>query len=191
MKVRCQGSITILLVCSSSIIALTAVLVTISTSVLTRLFSYLWGRCLPTKADNPENLSRLLVLEQRQNEFMRMGIRPFQGLFSDSWLRISLAYVITTFMKRCYIATFISSCNGQLRRPQRVYLCRATPLRGLQLNSDPRVLLWVWTRQWVEIADQQNAHSAAVAANAVVELYRLGTAGNTAPFLSFCGKVLQ
>lgn len=52
----------------SIIIALTAVLVTVSTSVLTGLFIYLWGRCSPTKADDPESLSRLLQLEQRRNE---------------------------------------------------------------------------------------------------------------------------
>lgn len=54
----------------SRIIALTAVLATMRTCVLTRLFSYLWDRCLPTKANDPENLSRLLVLEQQQNAFM-------------------------------------------------------------------------------------------------------------------------
>lgn len=52
----------------SIIIALTAVLVTFSTSVLTGLFSYLWGRCLPTKAGGPESLSRLIQLEQRLDE---------------------------------------------------------------------------------------------------------------------------
>lgn len=41
----------------STIIALILVLVTISINVLTGLFSYLWGRYLPTKADDPESLS--------------------------------------------------------------------------------------------------------------------------------------
>lgn len=52
----------------NNIIALTAVLATISTSVLTRLFSHLWDRCLPTKADDPENLSELRILQQRQDK---------------------------------------------------------------------------------------------------------------------------
>jgi len=52
----------------SSIISLIAVLVTISSCVLTRLFSYLWDRCLPTMADDPENLPALVVIQQRQTE---------------------------------------------------------------------------------------------------------------------------
>lgn len=55
----------------SSIIALTAVLVTIGTGVLNPLSSYLWARYLPTKANDPEIISRLLVLEQRQYELMK------------------------------------------------------------------------------------------------------------------------
>lgn len=39
--------------------------------MLTRLFSYLWDRCLPTNADDLESLFKLLELEQRQHEFMK------------------------------------------------------------------------------------------------------------------------
>ena len=36
-----------------------------SMSLLTPLFNYLWARCSPAEADDPEILSRLLPLEQR------------------------------------------------------------------------------------------------------------------------------
>lgn len=50
------------------IIALTAVLASFVTSVMTRPFSWLWDRILPTKVKDPECLSRLLVLEQQSYE---------------------------------------------------------------------------------------------------------------------------
>lgn len=52
----------------STIIALISVLVTISINMLTGLFSYLWSRCLLTKAKDSESLSKLSRLEQRLDE---------------------------------------------------------------------------------------------------------------------------
>ena len=52
----------------STVIAMILVLVTISINMLTGLFSYLWSRCLPTKAKDSEILSELSRLEQRLDE---------------------------------------------------------------------------------------------------------------------------